>query len=168
MGCLFFFWGGVAECRWGSDWLYFSTSSTCLWSPSIKGKNAIGMFNFPLFFHLFSPLYFLIDVIVPIFKLSFFWGGGFLQEEPERPKGQERIGKSRMMEESYQLWHQTGEVCPEGTIPVRRTTEEDMMRASTIKRFGRKPPRLVRRDSSSSDHEVSLGFFLFLQKKKEK
>jgi len=105
-------------------------------------------------------------LLCPYLNFLFFWGGGFLQEEPERPKGQERIGKSRMMEESYQLWHQTGEVCPEGTIPVRRTTEEDMMRASTIKRFGRKPPRLVRRDSSSSDHEVSLGFFLFLKKKK--
>jgi len=52
------------------------------------------------------------------------------------------------------LWTDSGEECPEGTIPIRRTTEEDILRASSIKRFGRKP-KPVRRDSTSSDHEVS-------------
>ncbi|MED6200548.1 hypothetical protein PIB30_086224 [Stylosanthes scabra] len=36
-----------------------------------------------------------------------------------------------------QLWHQNGR-CPEGTIPVRRTKEEDILRASSIQRFGKK------------------------------
>ncbi|KAJ8438526.1 hypothetical protein Cgig2_024615 [Carnegiea gigantea] len=69
-------------------------------------------------------------------------------------KGQKPL--SKMMEENFQLWHLTGETCPEGTIPIRRTTEDDMMRASPASRFGRKQPtRHVRRDSSGSDHEVS-------------
>ena len=64
-----------------------------------------------------------------------------------------------MFEESLQLWHLTGEACPEGTIPIRRTIEDDMMRVNSIRRFGRKPRR-VRRDSTGSDHEVIL-FYCF-------
>ena len=56
--------------------------------------------------------------------------------------------------ESFQLWTDSGEACPEGTIPIRRTREEDILRASSIRRFGRKP-RPVRRDSTGSGHEVS-------------
>ncbi|CAO2829328.1 unnamed protein product [Amaranthus hypochondriacus] len=75
-------------------------------------------------------------------------------EEPERPKGQE---SNSMFEESIQLWHLTGEACPEGTIPIRRTIEDDIMRVNSIRRFGRKPRR-VRRDSTGSDHEHAVGY----------
>lgn len=60
--------------------------------------------------------------------------------------------------ESFQLWRISGESCPEGTVPIRRTLEEDVLRASSIQRFGRKSRRpavrAVRRDSTSSGHEV--------------
>ncbi|KAL0921669.1 hypothetical protein M5K25_008766 [Dendrobium thyrsiflorum] len=36
-----------------------------------------------------------------------------------------------------QLWHQNGR-CPEGTIPIRRTRRDDVLRASSVKRYGRK------------------------------
>ncbi|KAG6499068.1 uncharacterized protein LOC121996009 [Zingiber officinale] len=36
-----------------------------------------------------------------------------------------------------QPWHQNGR-CPEDTIPIRRTTRDDVLRASSIKRYGRK------------------------------
>lgn len=36
-----------------------------------------------------------------------------------------------------QLWHLNGR-CPEGTIPVRRTKEDDVLRASSIKNYGKK------------------------------
>ncbi|KAL8211359.1 hypothetical protein R6Q57_005796 [Mikania cordata] len=36
-----------------------------------------------------------------------------------------------------QLWHVNG-MCPEDTIPIRRTKEEDVLRASSIKRYGKK------------------------------
>ncbi|KAJ0724853.1 putative neprosin [Helianthus annuus] len=36
-----------------------------------------------------------------------------------------------------QLWHSTGK-CPKGTIPVRRTKKVDVLRASSIKSFGKK------------------------------
>ncbi|KAG0462415.1 hypothetical protein HPP92_020891 [Vanilla planifolia] len=36
-----------------------------------------------------------------------------------------------------QLWHQNGR-CPEGTIPIRRTKREDVLRSSSVKRFGKR------------------------------
>ncbi|KAA8515744.1 hypothetical protein F0562_018645 [Nyssa sinensis] len=39
-----------------------------------------------------------------------------------------------------QLWHLGGR-CPEGTIPIRRTSREDILRASSVKSFGKKQHR---------------------------
>lgn len=75
------------------------------------------------------------------------------QEPPERPKGLETADPATV--ESLQLWAVSGESCPEGTVPIRRTTEADMLRASSLRRFGRKPAAMVRRDSTSGGHEVS-------------
>ncbi|KAL5076413.1 hypothetical protein RYX36_015397 [Vicia faba] len=74
---------------------------------------------------------------------------------PERPKGYNNNGEN--VSERFQLWADSGEACPEGTIPIRRTTEEDILRASSIQRFGRKP-KPVKKDSTSSDHEHAILF----------
>ncbi|MBA0876793.1 hypothetical protein Goshw_028594, partial [Gossypium schwendimanii] len=84
-------------------------------------------------------------------------------DPPERPRVYERDGvmmtaeveEEEEGEEHVQLWRMSGETCPEGTIPIRRTTEQDLLRASSVRRFGRKPRRRVRRDSTSNGHEVS-------------
>uniref|UniRef100_A0A7N0U074 Neprosin PEP catalytic domain-containing protein n=1 Tax=Kalanchoe fedtschenkoi TaxID=63787 RepID=A0A7N0U074_KALFE len=76
-------------------------------------------------------------------------------EPPERPKGQ---NSSNHFQESIQLWAQSGESCPEGTVPIRRITEKDILRSSSIKRYGRKPRSNVRRDSQSNDHEHAVVF----------
>jgi hypothetical protein len=76
-----------------------------------------------------------------------------LQEPPERPKGHD---PSSMVTENFQSWGLSGESCPEGTVPIRRTTEQDMLRASSVRRFGRKLRRHVRRDTNSNGHEVSI------------
>ncbi|KAE8716555.1 polygalacturonase [Hibiscus syriacus] len=74
-------------------------------------------------------------------------------DPPERPSGVNRNG---MGADDFQLWSMSGESCPEGTIPIRRTTEADLLRASSVRRFGRKRPRRrVRRDSTSNGHEIS-------------
>ncbi|KAL0408585.1 UNVERIFIED_CONTAM: hypothetical protein Sradi_1792900 [Sesamum radiatum] len=73
--------------------------------------------------------------------------------DPEKPKG--HISTTGMFEENFQAWSMSGEFCPEGTIPMRRTSEEDILRASSVRRFGRKIRRPIRRDSSSNGHEVS-------------
>lgn len=41
-----------------------------------------------------------------------------------------------------QLWHLNGR-CPKGTIPVRRTKEEDILRASSIMSYGKKTVKSV-------------------------
>ncbi|KAH1064139.1 hypothetical protein J1N35_029126 [Gossypium stocksii] len=85
-------------------------------------------------------------------------------DPPERPRVYERDGVMMTAEveeeeeEHVQLWRMSGETCPEGTIPIRRTTEQDMLRASSVRRFGRKPRRRVRRDSTSNGHEHAVGY----------
>ncbi|XP_038891414.1 uncharacterized protein LOC120080834 isoform X1 [Benincasa hispida] len=75
---------------------------------------------------------------------------------PERPF--ERSSSGGGESETFQLWSMSGEFCPEGTVPIRRTTEKDMLRASSVQRFGRKVRRRIRRDSSSNGHEHAVGF----------
>ncbi|XP_048573942.1 uncharacterized protein LOC125554424 [Triticum urartu] len=41
-----------------------------------------------------------------------------------------------------QTWHQNGK-CPKDTIPIRRTKEEHVLRASSVRRFGTKMPRSI-------------------------
>ncbi|KAL5063401.1 hypothetical protein RYX36_025138 [Vicia faba] len=38
----------------------------------------------------------------------------------------------------FQLWSLSGESCPEGTVPIRRVTEQDILRAHSINSFGTK------------------------------
>ncbi|CAM8878908.1 unnamed protein product [Rhodiola kirilowii] len=47
-----------------------------------------------------------------------------------------------------QLWHGGGS-CPKGTIPVRRTKEDDLYRASSVKRYGRKKHKAIPRPRSA-------------------
>lgn len=61
-----------------------------------------------------------------------------------------------------QLWHQNGR-CPEGTIPVRRTKTDDVLRASSVKRYGRKKHRSIPQPRSAdpdlinqSGHQVII------------
>ncbi|XP_038895688.1 uncharacterized protein LOC120083860 isoform X2 [Benincasa hispida] len=76
-------------------------------------------------------------------------------EPPERPRGN---NSKEEVAENFQLWSASGDFCPEGTIPIRRTTERDIFRASSFRRFGRKPIRRVRRDSSGNGHEHAVVF----------
>ncbi|GMN45965.1 hypothetical protein TIFTF001_015136 [Ficus carica] len=77
-------------------------------------------------------------------------------DPPERPKSNE-TGDS-VAAETFQQWTESGESCPEGTIPIRRTSDKDILRASSLSRFGRKPRRNVRRDSSGTGHEHAVVF----------
>lgn len=77
-------------------------------------------------------------------------------DEPEWPKGHNSSNEEIVDE--IQWWRSDGQFCPEGTVPIRRTTEKDILRADSIGRFGRKPIKVVRRDSSSNGHEHAVGF----------
>ena len=86
-----------------------------------------------------------------------------MQREPaERPRscGGRAGADGRDDDEALpQAWRRSGESCPEGTIPVRRTTEADVLRARSVGRFGMKARGggggFARRDSTGSGHEVS-------------
>ncbi|XP_074572415.1 protein neprosin-like [Curcuma longa] len=78
-------------------------------------------------------------------------------DPPERPKGHASDGTATAGDE-FQSWRMSGESCPEGSVPIRRTTEEDILRASSVKRFGRKPAVTMSHDSESSDHEHAVGY----------
>ena len=59
-----------------------------------------------------------------------------------------------------QPWHLNGR-CPEGTIPIRRTKEEDLLRAGSAANFGRKKYHTIPNAQSNNDqplHEVQLNF----------
>ncbi|PWA99571.1 hypothetical protein CTI12_AA006290 [Artemisia annua] len=51
----------------------------------------------------------------------------------------ESKGKENTM---HQLWHVNG-MCPEDTIPIRRTKEDDVLRASSVKTYGKKHHKSV-------------------------
>ena len=78
---------------------------------------------------------------------------GLFDENKVSEKPKERI---------TQLWHVNGK-CPEDTIPIRRTKEEDVLRASSVKRYGRKKHRSIPKPRSAqpdlinqSGHQVRI------------
>ncbi|XP_074592657.1 protein neprosin-like isoform X1 [Curcuma longa] len=78
-------------------------------------------------------------------------------DPPERPRGHNR--SSAANDVNLQAWAISGESCPEGTVPIRRTTPGDILRASSLRLFGRKPAGgRLRRDSTSSGHEHAVGY----------
>ena len=85
-----------------------------------------------------------------------------MQSEPaERPRGSGHfdIDQDEVDDPLPQVWRRSGESCPEGTIPVRRTTEDDVLRASSSATcFGMKARGggFARRDSTGGGHEVSV------------
>ncbi|VVA99645.1 unnamed protein product [Arabis nemorensis] len=55
-----------------------------------------------------------------------------------------------------QVWHKNGEYCPENTIPIRRTKKEDILRAESIERFGKKTPPGILEVTASGHHEYAI------------
>ncbi|XP_042422651.1 uncharacterized protein LOC122010249 isoform X1 [Zingiber officinale] len=79
-------------------------------------------------------------------------------DPPERPRGH-KWNISAVNGVSLQAWTISGESCPQGTVPIRRTTAGDILRASSLRRFGRKPAAArLRRDSTSNGHEHAVGY----------
>ncbi|KAJ4765337.1 hypothetical protein LUZ62_030627 [Rhynchospora pubera] len=80
-------------------------------------------------------------------------------DEPERPRGYNITGENEMKVKEIilsQEWRQSGEECPKGSIPIRRTRKEDVIRADSIARFGMKP--VIRRSSTGTGHEHAVGY----------
>ncbi|KAL6981569.1 hypothetical protein U1Q18_023195 [Sarracenia purpurea var. burkii] len=74
--------------------------------------------------------------------------GLFDEEKLSIPKSKEGVSKPMT-----QLWHLNGR-CPEGTIPIRRTKTEDLVRASDFKSYGKKNQSAIVKPASSADPDL--------------
>lgn len=63
-----------------------------------------------------------------------FFAYFYIQSFPKSLKEHNQIDNTS----DFKLWGLYGESCPEGTVPVRRVTEQDMLRAYSIDSFGTK------------------------------
>ncbi|XAR63369.1 hypothetical protein NMG60_11023281 [Bertholletia excelsa] len=72
---------------------------------------------------------------------------------PEGQFGERKMSNGGSSGGITQLWHLNGK-CPEGTIPIRRTKKEDLLRASSLKRYGKKKRRAFARLATSSDPDL--------------
>ena len=66
---------------------------------------------------------------------------------------------------AWQIWHQNKTRCPMGTVPIRRSTVHDVLRAKSLYHFGKKQSKmgLARRTDapdvvSGNGHEVCVFF----------
>ncbi|CAN8300494.1 unnamed protein product [Cochlearia groenlandica] len=70
-----------------------------------------------------------------------------IQKAPKRMPNN-MVGKERnddvkkqeanVLESAWQMWHVNGTWCPKGTVPIRRNTLKDVMRAKSLFDFGKK------------------------------
>ncbi|XP_010558946.1 PREDICTED: uncharacterized protein LOC104827472 [Tarenaya hassleriana] len=79
-----------------------------------------------------------------------------------RGKGAGDVGGD-LLGGAWQIWHVNGTRCPKGTVPIRRSTLQDVLRAESLFDFGKKTRRvdLNRRSDipdviGSNGHEVHL------------
>ncbi|GFP90107.1 hypothetical protein PHJA_001154500 [Phtheirospermum japonicum] len=71
----------------------------------------------------------------------------------------------------WQMWHLKGQLCPKGTVPIRRSTMHDVLRAKSLYDFGKKQTRLsspadrrgadtdsTNDDLSGNNHEHAIAY----------
>lgn len=65
-----------------------------------------------------------------------------MQKTPKKmPKmmGKDDVKEAaNVLEGAWQMWHVNGTRCPKGTIPIRRNTMNDVLRAKSLFDFGKK------------------------------
>ncbi|XP_011084725.1 uncharacterized protein LOC105166904 [Sesamum indicum] len=62
---------------------------------------------------------------------------------PKMPKNTNTTRSVNGFKGVWQMWHEKGEVCPKGTVPIRRSTVDDVLRAKSLYDFGKKRSRSV-------------------------
>ncbi|KAJ9554541.1 hypothetical protein OSB04_018586 [Centaurea solstitialis] len=61
--------------------------------------------------------------------------------------------KEEIESEIRQIWSSKGESCPNGTIPIRRTSKYDILRSKSISKFGKKFSTQNRQNSTNDGHK---------------
>jgi hypothetical protein len=59
---------------------------------------------------------------------------------PEGLYDESKVASQQQTQTITQMWHRNGK-CPKDTIPIRRTKKEDVLRASSLRRYGKKRHR---------------------------
>ncbi|XP_028106292.1 uncharacterized protein LOC114305417 isoform X2 [Camellia sinensis] len=72
--------------------------------------------------------------------------GQIAEKKVSNVKVKSNGGKSTVIS---QLWHTSGR-CPEGTIPIRRTRREDLLRASSITSYGKKKHKTIPKPAAAA------------------
>ncbi|KAJ9554556.1 hypothetical protein OSB04_018601 [Centaurea solstitialis] len=79
---------------------------------------------------------------------------------PVNPPSEPSNGKSRTKIESKlkQIWSSKGDFCPDGTIPIRRTRKDDVLRSVPISKSRMKFNTPSNTDSIREGHEHAIGY----------
>ncbi|XP_074321013.1 protein neprosin [Silene latifolia] len=119
-------------------------------------QNHVDQINKPHVFSIQSPDGDIINCVhkrkQPAFDHPLLKNHKIQKEPPEMPKGlkmkinEEKDGSSKnnkdgSKEIDWQMWHLNGTRCPKGTVPIRRSTVQDVLRAKSLYDYGRKSPR---------------------------
>ncbi|XP_022728857.1 uncharacterized protein LOC111284469 [Durio zibethinus] len=56
-----------------------------------------------------------------------------------------------------QTWQRSGS-CPEGTVPIRRMRRQDLLRATSLEQFGRKPPQVFFPSNRTNQGDGSFSY----------
>ncbi|XP_004509665.1 protein neprosin-like [Cicer arietinum] len=73
--------------------------------------------------------------------------GHTLLNPQESPR---ELNQTEILSDNFQLWSLSGETCPEGTIPIRRTKEQEILKDTSTSKFGRK-------FVTNTRHEYAIG-----------
>lgn len=79
------------------------------------------------------------------------------------PKGvkMKQTNRSNSVDGVWQMWHQKGQFCPKGTVPTRRSTLQDVLRAKSLYNFGKKLSTPSPDITGSNGHEVCFEFSFY-------
>ncbi|GAB2278351.1 hypothetical protein Dimus_013034 [Dionaea muscipula] len=133
-------------------WFWVSLSLTCaarlppVSRQKLEVRKHLKRLNKPAVHSIQSPDGDIIDCVhishQPAFDHPFLKNHTIQMRPSYHPEGLFDVSKvaEKLRERTNlhtQLWHSSGR-CPDGSIPIRRTRKDDILRASSVKRFGRK------------------------------
>ena len=58
----------------------------------------------------------------------------------------------KLMKSAWQMWHRNGTRCPKGTVPIRRSNVNDVLRAKSLFHFAKKQRKSNHNIASTSLH----------------
>ncbi|XVF42381.1 hypothetical protein PTKIN_Ptkin01aG0357500 [Pterospermum kingtungense] len=74
------------------------------------------------------------------------------QDEARASRSNEAV-----VEGAWQMWHRNGTLCPKGTVPIRRSSMNDVLRAKSLFHFGKKQRRIIGPDRRADVPDVVSG-----------